>query len=332
MGTSRCEAGGRGRCRQMILSALLAMVPSAALAGPCVQWRAPEKLGTLDTALISEASGIVASRAHPGRLYHNNDSGDGPYFYLTGAQGGGTQRVAVTGFVPRDVEDIALGPCAGAPICLYLGDIGDNARERATVQFVAIGELAQFPDEVAPLRVVEARYPDRAHDAESFAIHPNGDLYLITKEGSYQANTGGPAKIFRLAAAQLAAPAGEIQTFTQVGTIDLPALIPGGFRAQAATAMDISADGSRTLILTYLSLLEWQQDLSHTIPDELKPGRNYSLTRLPALTQAEAVAYLAEGDGVAYSTELRAPATEAPLHQQMCARREIAEGHPGERG
>ena len=298
------------------------LLPSAAMAGPCIQWRAPQKVGAMDPQLVREASGLAASRLHPGRLYHNNDSGDGPYFYLTDAQGGATQRVAVSGFVPRDVEEIALGRCVGAASCLFLGDIGDNAQARPSVTFVEVEELPEFAEEIAPLRSVEARYPDGPHNAESFAIHPNGDLYLITKASDFQTRTSTPAQIFRLTAAQLAAPAGEIQTFALVGMIDLPALVSDGFVNQTATAMDISPDGARTLILTYRNVIEWNRDLS--APGDgliLEPGRDYTITPLAAVIQAEAVAYLAEGDGITYSTELAPPATEAPLYRQMCARR-----------
>lgn len=308
--------------RNLAAVLLTGALPTAALAGPCVQWRAPEKLGVLDGALISEASGIAASRTHPGRLYHNNDSGDGPFFYQTDAGGGATRRIAVSGFTPRDVEDIALGPCTGAPACLYLGDIGDNGRARSKVQFIQVAELAKFPGEVAPLRIVEARYPDGAHDAEGFALHPNGDLYLITKAVDFRQRASAPAQLFRLTVAQLDAPAGEVQTFEPVGTLDLPALISDAFASQAATAMDISADGARTLVLTYRTVLEWRQDLAQPIGTHaLEPGRDFSLTPLHPLVQAEAIAYDAEGDAILYTSELTSPATEVPLYRQTCARR-----------
>jgi len=74
-------------------------------------------------------------------------------FYFTDMTGGPTARVAVSGMVPRDVEDVALGACPGAAqTCLWLGDIGDNARKRDTVTFVALTERADYPAEVAPLR------------------------------------------------------------------------------------------------------------------------------------------------------------------------------------
>jgi hypothetical protein len=309
--------------RTIAAALMFALLPSAALAGPCIQWRAPERVGTLDTAMLAEASGIAASRAFPGRLYLNNDSGDGPYFYIADAQGSGTARVAVSGFEPRDVEDIALGPCAGSETCVWLGDIGDNAKARETVTFVAVAEAETFVAEVAPLQTVAARYPDGPHNAEGFAFHPNGDLYVITKNYELGTRSSGPAGLYRLSAAALASADGRVLTLEPVGTLDLPGLVADVFLNQAATAMDISADGKRVLILTYRNLLEWNEDLSDGIDPDAQPdfGRDYTLTPIAPLIQAEAIAYLTEGDGVIYTSELARPATEAPLFRQTCARR-----------
>ena len=203
-------------------AALLAT--TAAAAPVCVPTLAPERIGTLDGKLLPEASGLAVSRQFPGRLYHNNDSGDGPFFYLTDMTGGAAQKVAVAGFTPQDVEDVAIGPC-GAQSCLYLGDTGDNLSRRKSVAFVLVPEKATFAATEQPLRIIEARYPDGAHDAEAFAIHPNGDLYLITKPFDTRQRKAGIAQIFRLTAAQLADGSGKLQTFAAVGEVDLPWLL-----------------------------------------------------------------------------------------------------------
>jgi hypothetical protein len=292
------------------------------VAEPCRDWNQPQVVGHLDTGSIMEASGIATSRRFAGRLYHNNDSGDGPFFYLTNRSGEGTTRVSVAGFEPLDVEDIALGRCGSASDCLYLGDIGDNAHARETVRFVEIEELETFPAAVEPVAVVTARYPDGPHDAESFAIHPNGDLFLVTKSGSMAAHTAERAQIFKLTADQLRSRPDTVQTFELVGTIDLPRYLPGDGLAQLATSMDISPDGKRTLILTYGSAFEWQQDLADAFDPvrPLVPGRDYTIMPLPLLPQAEGIAYLPGEDGFIYSTEL-ARAADAPLYEQTCARR-----------
>ena len=74
---------------------------------PCDTWSEPQQLGMLDHQIIPEASGIAVSRAFEDRLYHNNDSGDGPYFYVTNGAGEATQTVTVGDFEPSDVEAMA---------------------------------------------------------------------------------------------------------------------------------------------------------------------------------------------------------------------------------
>jgi hypothetical protein len=147
------------------------------------------------------------------RLYLIND-GTRPVLFIANPDGSIIRRVQITGFNPRDLEDLALGPCA-AGTCLYFADIGDNARRRTTVQIALVPEDEAFADTVPVLRTVVARYPDGPHDAEAIAIHPDsGDLWLATKS---PLGTNEPVHIYRLTAAQLTG-SGE-QTFAQSGDI-----------------------------------------------------------------------------------------------------------------
>lgn len=302
------------------LSAALAaavLLGSPAVGAVCKTASAPVQVGALDGTVISEASGLAVSRQFQDRLYHNNDSGDGPYFYVTNMKGGATQKVTVDGFKPLDVEDLALGPC-GDQTCLYLGDIGDNGNARDNVSFVVIPEKASYASVERPLRVVEARYPDGAHDAEAFAFQPNGDLYLITKPFDVPQRKAGIAQIFKLTAAQLADSSGKPQVFAAVGEIDLPWLLWWfGIPGQVVTAMDFSPDGKQALLLTYLTALEVHHDLSRPLPPshQWKDGVDYTLIPIAKLPQAEAIAYANDGS-ILYDTEARG--ASAPIFRQSC--------------
>ena len=48
---------------------------------------APGLTGTFHSRRVTESSGVVVSRIHPGVLWTHNDSGDGPYLYATDLQG-----------------------------------------------------------------------------------------------------------------------------------------------------------------------------------------------------------------------------------------------------
>ncbi|WP_293678067.1 hypothetical protein [uncultured Phenylobacterium sp.] len=304
--------------RAIALAGVLALgvAQTGAAADVCPKWGPLETVGALDGKLINEASGLEASVAHPGRLYHHNDSGDDLRFFVTDMAGGGAKVVNVAGPKPRDIEDMSLGPC-GRATCIYLGDIGDNAAARADVTFTLVREKRAFAGEVKPLRAVRARYPDGAHNAEAFAVHPDGDLYVITKPADGRVTRRDPALVFRLSAAQLRA-AGEVQVFEKVGEIDLPKIAPElGIVDWIPTAMDITADGRRVALLTYGAIYELAVDLSRGLPAAWTRGRNLQIVRFKRLPQQEAIAWLPDGSGLLLDTEVNNQPT-APLLRLRC--------------
>lgn len=306
--------------RSLFIAAALALAAPAAFAELCPRWSPAQFSGELDTALINEASGLAASRAFPGALYHHNDSGDTGRFFVTDLSGANTRVVAVRDFAPADVEDMTVGPCPEGT-CVYLGDIGDNARRRTELTFVVLRERQRFSRTETALRRVVARYPDGAHDAEGFAIHPNGDLYLITKPIDFNERRAGPAQLFRLTAAQLRASG--TQTFEQVGEIDLPYLLwEQPARGHLATGLDIAPDGTRAALVTYTSVVEFALDPSQP----WKPSRawridhDFRIIAMPRLPQAEAITYTADGEGLIVDTEFNQSFGQAPLYRFNCVR------------
>ena len=228
------------------------------------------RVGELQVQL-TEASGLAASRQFPGRLYHINDSGDTGKFYITGMDGKDTRAVRVDGFEGEDTEALSLGPCPGRGTisCLYLGDIGDNDAKRKSIEIVVVDEVRNFSQTVKPRVRLKLLYPDRPHDAESMAVHPNGDIYILTKEY--------PAHLFK------ANPKVVEQTLTPVTTLQ-----PGG----KPTDMAISDDGTRLLVLTYMDAVEYSMDF-----------KQEQKIRLNFLQQQESVAYLPGSRSFIYSTE-----------------------------
>jgi hypothetical protein len=276
----------------------------------CTRWSDPVKTGELPIVTLMEASGLAISRLLP-RLYHIND-GSAPLLHITDLQGSALQSVRVTGFTPLDIEDLGLGPC-GSSTCLYLADTGDNAVRRQSVQIALVKEIEAFGEEVAPERIITARYPDGPHDAEAIAIHPSGDLLLATKS---RVGQGSPSLLFRLSAAQIAA--GGEQMFEALGTIPVPTLTELGLAPRrVVTAMDISPDGSRFVLLTYDMAIEFPLDPRRVVPDAWVEGKTHRALPIATLLQAEAIAYERDGRSLLYSTEsIRGSA--APLMRQSC--------------
>lgn len=291
---------------------MLHLATATAAEGVCSRWSEPAKVGDLEVRTIMEASGIAISRSAQ-RLYHVND-GSGAFFHVTDLQGGALQTVAIAGFKPQDIEDMALAPC-GSTVCLYIADIGDNAFRRESVQIALVQEAGSFGAEAAPIRSITARYPDGPHDAEAIAIHPSGDLYLVTKSRIGQQQN--PSQLFRLGAAQLAA--GGEQVFELVGTLPVAGLTVelGDSPRRIVTAMDISPDGRRFVLLTYDAAIEFAVDLRNGLPQEWKNGVTHHAFAIAPLIQSEAIAYDRDGLSILYSTE-SVRGSAAPLMKQIC--------------
>jgi hypothetical protein len=236
-----------------------------------MDWKEAVRVGELQVQL-KEDSGMAVSRRFPGRVYHINDSGDAGKFYITNVEGKNTQAVEVTDFAPRDTEAISLGPCPskGVGSCLYLGDIGDNDRNRKSIEIVVIDEVEKFPQSVKARSRIQLRYPDGPHDAESMAVHPDGTIFLLTKER--------PGRLFKVNAEQKLA---------LVRTVDA---------GRPATDMAISDDGTRLLVLTYVDAVEFSIDFKQ----EQKIHLNF-------LQQQESITYLPGSRSFIYSTERLLP-------------------------
>lgn len=271
-----------------------------------------EQIGKLDPQALPEASGLAISARYPGRLYHINDSG-APSVVLTDTWGKGTRAVSISGVTVRDPEALSLGPCPEAGTCLFVGDIGDNYRARSEVEIWVLAEPEEDELELPALRRLRLRYPDGAHDAEAMAVHPNGDIYILTKE--LHEGRARPARLFRLGAAEWSERTrDEVLELWPVATLDLPELLPTvgphGPYSKLATAMDISSDGRRVLILTYSFAMELEIDLG--LPDSTgrlarlrkDDGQHRVLTLQPVI-QAEAVAYQPDSRAFLYTSEKR---------------------------
>ena len=128
---------------------------------------------------LAEASGLVASRATPGRLWSHNDSGK-PEIVAIDAMGNVTGQVVISGARVQDWEAMTTAPCAGG-WCLFLGDIGDNNARRQSITIYRVPEPAKAAGAARVDAVITASYPDGAHDAEALLALPDGALYIVTK-------------------------------------------------------------------------------------------------------------------------------------------------------
>lgn len=262
------------------------------------------KLASLADRSIKESSGIVASRQNPGIYWTHNDSGDGPFIYAFDRTGKSAGVWRVSGATADDWEDIAAGagPESGVHY-LYVGDIGDNGRNRDEVIVYRFPEpkilpadansTSASPQTTEPAEALLLRYPDGKHNAEALLVHPQtGDLYIVTKRQD------GPAGVYKITAAALREP--RVQTLTKVTDIELPTVIPG-----LVTGGDISPDGRRLILCDYFAGYEYT--LTGPAFDSIWKEKPETID-LGGREQGEAVCYALDGKAV-FATSEGTPAT-----------------------
>jgi hypothetical protein len=267
----------------------------------------PVQLARLQDPAITESSGIVASRYAPGVYWTHNDSGDGPFIYAFDRQGKSRGVWRVAGAAARDWEDIAAGPGPSRNRnYLYVGDIGDNNKNRATIDIYRFAEPAitgadarstkRKPRSTETAEAIHLRYPDGKHDSETLLVHPvSGDLFVVTKEFF------GRAGVYKAAA-----PLDPARTVTmvQVGGLNIPSLLGG-----LVTGGDISPDGRRVAICDYTQGYEIALGEANAFDAIWK--QPIKVIALGQRKQGEAVCYRLDGKALLATSEgARSPLIE----------------------
>lgn len=187
-------------------------------------------LGRLTDARLTESSGVVASRRHPGTLWTHNDGG-GPRrqdLFAIQASGATQSSFPVEGVWLRDWEDIAVDDAGH----LYLGDIGNNDARRVELAVHEIDEPdpARGGRVLSPKRSWRLGFPAAPFDCEGLFVW-NGQGYLVSKVFN-----DARAQIYRFALRDRA----ERQVLELVATLKVESPVTGA---------DISADGSRLAVV-----------------------------------------------------------------------------------
>ena len=226
--------------------------------------------GRVSDPTADELSGLVRSPSQADLLWSHDDSGSGPVLYGLRSDGNVAARPTVTGAQAVDWEDIAAGP---GPV-LYIGDIGDNDRERASIDVYRLREPRVGDTATVPAQRLRLRYPDGPHDAETLLVDPlRHDLIVVTK-------ALGGAAAYRTSARL---PAGSMTTLSPPRRVAGVAFATGG---------DVSADGRIVAVRGYGSVAVW-----------LRHGRERLTTTMARRPCVSPTSLLAEGQGEAIALE-----------------------------
>jgi hypothetical protein len=212
----------------------------------------------------------VRSPSQPGLLWSHDDSGAGPELFGLRADGRVAAHPTVTGAGAVDWEDIAAGPSPRGRPLLYIGDIGDNASARPSIDVYRVREPKVGAAATAPAARLRLRYPDGAHDAETLLVDPlRGDLVIVTK-------VLGSARAYRTSAREAAGA---------------HTLRPGPSVAMSfVTAGDVSADGRIVVLRGYDRVGVWVRRGRERLSTTLSRRPCLSPTGLIGEGQGEAIA------------------------------------------
>ncbi|UCD57033.1 MAG: hypothetical protein JSV16_14655 [Candidatus Hydrogenedentota bacterium] len=284
---------------------LVGFIAAAAPAGKLVQpqpieYDQPRRLGVLADNEINESSGLARSLLNPDAFWTHNDSGDIPRLFLINREGRTLATFVIEGAQAVDWEDIASFR-RGTRSYLLIGDIGDNSSERSTCTLYVVPEprisknSQEHVDNLRPSITISFTYEDGPHDCESLAVDPiNEMVYLVSKED------GGDCRVY-----ELSLPKEQV-------TKPLIARTIATLKIFKATAMDISSDGFRAIVLTYLNAYEYVRGTDKTWAETFaRPGR---VLTMPLRQQGESICYGTDGKTLYLTSEgVSQPLWEVPI-------------------
>jgi hypothetical protein len=203
-----------------------------------------ELVGRLDHPAIGEASGIVASRRHPGIFWVHNDSGNLPLLFAVKRDGSLVREYAVK-VANIDWEDIAIDDEGH----LYLGDIGNNDGRLPIRAIYRLDEPDLSKPAAGPLPVTLAsyyRFPRGGRfDAEGLFID-QGRAVVVAKTfdgreaGLFTVPLDPASPLIRPAVPE---PLGTLPEFTE-----------------PATGAALSADGRRLAVCSPVAARVYEKD------------------------------------------------------------------------
>ncbi|GJQ30149.1 MAG: hypothetical protein HBSAPP03_20330 [Phycisphaerae bacterium] len=249
----------------------------------------PQIVGVVNTSLLTESSGIAASRRTPGVLWTHNDSGDSARVFAIDSIGRHLGTYTLPSVTAVDFEDIAVGPGPIAGVhYLYIGDIGDNLGVRANVRVhrvpepaVNLGAWASPVSAALADRVtITLTYPDGARDAEALFIDPiSGDLAIVTKQAS-------GARLYIASANAIAS--GGTAGLTYAGAVAFDRVTGG----------DISPDAALIVLRGLDTARVWERAAGQTMSQALSgTGVAAPVAGRPVEPQGEAIGFAHDGSG-----------------------------------
>ncbi len=261
----------------------------------------PRHLAELANRAIDESSGLACSRRKPGLFWTHNDSGDAARVYLLDLQGRDLGSCELAG-VERawDWEDMASFSWRGKPY-LLVGDVGNNGLSAPFQVLYLIEEPGTdaenrlLAEKVPVVQTIQFSYDDDHRDCEAVGVDPTDRTILLATK-HYEAK----CHIYVLPWPKNDPKATVVAR--RIATVDLPLV----------TAMDVSPDGRRAVLATYLHAHEFVRKADEDWAAAF--ARRARVIRLPLRVQGESICYGPDGKTLYLTSEKQpAPLWEVPV-------------------
>lgn len=263
----------------------------------------PVVVGQIESNEIDESSGLAASPCQTDVFWTHNDSGNDAFVFAINSKGKHLGTWRVTNARNSDWEDI--GVFKSPEGCyLFIGDIGDNKRERAEHRVYRVKEPVVSASTSSsskkdalptdPADAVVFKYPDTLHDAETLVVQPqSGTIYVLTKR------MDGPSLVFKVKPEFGSAVVAE-----KVGEVSVPA-VPNGLLTGGGAA----PDGKKVVLCDYSAGYVLDLGASANFDDIWK--QKPVPVDLGDRKQGESVTFGADGTSIFTTSEKRnSPITE----------------------
>ena len=260
------------------------------------------ELAKLTNKDIDESSGLTAGRRNKGVLWTHNDSGDSPRLFAINYAGADLATVTLTGAGARDWEDICSFTINRKSF-LMLGDFGDNGETRLDCRLYVVAEpllnTARRGAKLTarPAMTIDFAYQDGPRNCESVGVDTTTrTIYLVSKQ------FGAKCKVYTMPLPNRSP--GKPLVAKAIATLSIP----------TTTAMDISADGLRAVVLTYGQAYEYVRGKDETWAAGF--SRAPRMIRIPARRQGESICYGTAGRSLYLTSEkLPTPLIQIPAKE-----------------
>ena len=286
-----------GRC-----AVIMMLTPAALLHAGQTNYGTPEEVCKLEEKKIDESSGLAVSNRHPGLFWTHNDSGDKPRLFAFDTEGKHRGTSYLRGADARDWEDMGSFTINGHA-CLFVADVGNNIRPARKNYVIYVTQEPDSPKKDCPvIQRIEFVYEDgELHDCEAVALDVGRREFLLFERhriGFQQVAESTPSTVWLLkwdtTKRQHATVARKIGAI-EVPPIRVPFLsdkIRLGAR-NAVTGADISPDGRRAIVITYMGGMEICRSPDQDWAQAIK-NKSHRVA-LPPRNQGESVCYGLDG-------------------------------------